>query len=635
MKLYFAWANENEAFNPDIHALTDGEILSLSLTEREGDFPLASIEISNPYIVSVQPFQKKWCYISCDLGEGIEVLFKGKICSVPHYRHGQTVVLNFTAQPSDWEERLQILHQSLKVSRFWDPLFVSEENQDDPLESLEARSELFFWCRKTGSVKLSDLFWGSHKIDFSENHFYDGLKIHMGELPLTALHVSISVEWVQKYRGETDLSPLLRSHFRDGLINTLTGEDLKKKWWKSGEKIGKSGYWISKSTLKEVIPHPTGELNLYLPLSDPIWVSPEDPAHGKDKPSQPQQTQLKRSWFKVNLVLGWIYRQKRCEKIQFTLNHTLQLPEIYGQRSRKLNLKLQNVTLADEIDVWRPEWNYSKGFRCLCENQIYVCVRKHRSVANFEEDKHHWIRAGNKPRASFSSQQGRFFATDRGQKAIEYAIEIARAHLASSARAMEISIMGPIENFMGLTCDHSVKIKDIRLPGGQIWGKVKALKLFMNGSMGKQWGEVTLGVSVGTGEPIKKSAEISYSSYGIDYAELPYHADMLRGDSPSGIEYHLPQNQENQTRWIQPQSLTARDLIQEIAITYSASQQNQHLLRTQYPLSHNIEAVLKEIPTTIHMRLLDLRPLGTLKEYMQMDIPHPWSSPKQIDLANI
>ncbi len=31
MKLYFAWANENEAFNPDIHALTDGEILSLSL----------------------------------------------------------------------------------------------------------------------------------------------------------------------------------------------------------------------------------------------------------------------------------------------------------------------------------------------------------------------------------------------------------------------------------------------------------------------------------------------------------------------------------------------------------------------------------------------------------------------------
>ena len=50
MKLYFAWANENEDFNPDIHALTDGEIFSLSLTEREGDFPLASIEISNPYI---------------------------------------------------------------------------------------------------------------------------------------------------------------------------------------------------------------------------------------------------------------------------------------------------------------------------------------------------------------------------------------------------------------------------------------------------------------------------------------------------------------------------------------------------------------------------------------------------------
>lgn len=635
MKIYFAWIDENEDFNPDIHALTDGEIFSLSLTEREGDFPLAAIEISNPYGKSAPPFPKQWCYISCDRGKGIEVLFKGKICSIPHYLNCQTVALNFTAQPSDWEEQLQIFHQSLKFSRLWDPLFVSEENQDDPLESLEARSELFFWCRKTGNVKLSDLFWGSHKVDFSDSHFYDSLKIRMGELPLNAVHVSLSVEWIQKYRGETDLSPLIRSHFREGLINTLTGEDLKKKWWKTNEKIGKSGYWISRSTLKEVIPHWTGALNLYPPLSDPLWVSPDDPAHGKDKPSQPQQTQLKRSWFRANLVLGWFYRQKRCEKIRFTLNHALQFPAPYGQRSRTLKLKLQNVALAEEIDGWRPGWNYSKGFRSLCEDQVYICVRKHKSAATFEGDKHHWMSMGRKPNISFSSHQGRFFTTDRGQKAIEYAIEIARAHLASSARAIELSIAGPLENFVELTCDHSVKIKDVRLPGSEVWGKIKTLKLFMDGQTGKQWGEAVLGVSIGIGETLKKSVTPTYSSYSIDYAETRYHSDILRGDSPSGIEYELHQNQENQTKWIQPQSLTARDLIQEIAITHPASQQNQHLLHTQYPLSHNIEALLKEVPTTIHMRLLDLKPLGTLTEYIEVDIPHPWPSPKHIDLTNI
>ncbi|MBL9029556.1 MAG: hypothetical protein JNK42_03675 [Caedimonas sp.] len=636
MKLYFAWVDEREDFNPLRHALTDGEIFSFSLTEKEGAFPLVTIEIRNPYAGFLDPHQKQWCYVSCDRGKGIELLFKGKLCAVPHHLNREMIALNFTARPSHWEDQLQTLHQNLKGSPFWDSLFVEEEGHDDPMESLEARSELFFWCRKTGEVKLSNLFWGSHKVDLGEKHFYDSLKIRMGEPPLSAVNVSLSVEWIQHYRGETDLSPLIRSCFREGIVNTLTGEDLQAKWWQTNEKIGHSGYWVAKSDLKEITPNYTGDLNLYPAVSEPIWVSPEDPAYGKDKPSQPQQKRLKRSWFKANLVLGWIYRQKRREKVRFTLGHATQLSPDYDQRTRKLNLNLQNIASTDDIHTWHAKWNYSKGFRVVYGDGAYTCRRKHRSEATFEEDRHHWIATGKKPKALFSAHQGRFFSTDRGKKAIEYAIEIARAHLAASARAVEITVSGPIENFVDLTCDHSVKIKDHRLPGEEVWGKVKSLRLCMEGQSGKKWGEVILGVSIGTGEEMRNrdAPTLSHASYtySMDYGSPDYQTDVLKGRSPSDIDYQLPQNQENQTRWIQPQALTARDLVQEMTVTNPASRQNKHLLRTQYPLSHNIEAALKHVPTTLHIRLLDLKPLGTMTEYIEVDIPYPWSSPRQIDL---
>jgi hypothetical protein len=632
MKLYFDWIDENEDFNPSVHGSNDGQIFSFLLTEKEGSFPLMTIEVLNPYLSMDKPFQKQWCYVSFDRGSGKELLFKGKVLSVPHHIRKQTVALNFIAQPHDWEDQLQILHHTLKNSGLWDPLFVSEEDQDDPIESLEARSELFFWCRTTGRVKLTDLFWGAHQIDLSEQHFYDDLQIRMSEIPLNSVHVFLSAEWIQKYQGETNLFPLIKAYFPEGLINTLTGKDLQAKWWQTDEKIGRSGYWVYKSSLKEVTPYHTGDLNLYPSFSVPFWTSPEDPIYGQDKPSDPQQKRLKRTWFQGDLIVRWNYRQKRSEKAYFTLNHAIQLPPSYGKKTRKISLKLQNISEREKIPEWQPQWGYSKGFRAYYQGKIYLCIRKHRSSLDFEDDKIYWHDIGLKKKDSFSSNQGRFFTTDRGKKAIEHAVEIARAHLASSARAIEISLKGPIDNFVDLTCDHSIRIKDKRLPGEKVWGKVKSIRLNIDGQTGKQWGEAVLGVSIGSKEEGRKEDSLEMASYGFDYNEADYQANILRGHSFSGIEYKIIQEQEPQEHLLYPQSLTAKDLVQELKITNTATQQNLHLLQDQYPKTHNIEAILKEIPTTIHIKLLDLKPLENFKKYIEVDILSAWTPPSQIDL---
>ena len=103
MKLYFAWIEENEVFKATSHALNDLHIFSLSLQEREGEFPLVIIEVQNPYAGLLNIFPKQWCFISYDKGEGVTLLFKGKLCFVPHSLEGEVLKLNFTASPSDWK----------------------------------------------------------------------------------------------------------------------------------------------------------------------------------------------------------------------------------------------------------------------------------------------------------------------------------------------------------------------------------------------------------------------------------------------------------------------------------------------------------------------------------------------------
>ena len=635
MKLYFSWIHEEDVFDPSRHSLNDGMIFSFELIEKEGSFCFVRLEMKNPYSDFLPPNPKQWCYISYDHGDGIGLLFKGKLNAIPCQISREIIAYTFMARPSSWASDLEKITYTLRQADSWDPLFVHEEHLKDPTEVLEARSELFFWCRKTGVLKTSDLFWGAHRVDLGEPHFYKTLNMRVGDPPLSAVKITLSAEWIQRYQGKADLTPFIRSCFPQGIVNTLTGEDLKKKWWRPFEKIGHSGYWVDESTLEEITPNYTGDLNLYPATSDPIWLSPDDPAYGQDKPDQPQQETLKRSWFKSKLVVGWQYHQKRQEKVHFTLKHATQLDPFSDERGRCLHLKLQNIASHDEKPFWRPFWTYSKGFQVRYGNEFYECVQKHLSHKSFQEDHLYWSPLPHKkPKAFFKPHQGCFFETERGKKAIEHALEIARAHLASSARAIDISFSGPFEVLAPLTCDHSVKIRDTRLPGQEVWGKVKSLRLCVEGTSGKKWGEVVLAVSIGSSSSsdplssyiLQDSAPYAYEEYG----EADYHSSVIQGVSPSGIPYIFPQPSIRFGH--DPKSLTARDLVQSIAVKNPPDRQNKHLMDHQYPVSHHIEVALKEVPTQIEIRLFDLKKLGEPTRDIFVDTPQAWSAPQQIHL---
>ncbi|MGI4851218.1 MAG: hypothetical protein ACRYGR_04690 [Janthinobacterium lividum] len=633
MKLYFAWINEEEIYDPVYHAQQHIEIFSFTLTEKEGEFPLVTIEIKNPASRFQEFIFKKWCFISVQIQNKIQLLFKGRLCPVPHSLKRETIKLNFVAQSLKWQEKLQELHQHLKTTSSWDPLFVRPEEQDNPQESLETRSELFYWCRRTGDLSLSNIFWGSQRVDLKDNHFYNSLNFKMGEPPLDSVRITLSAQWRQKYLGQTDITPFITSCFQEGIVNTLTGKDLQAKWWTPHEKIGHSGYWISQSFIKEIKPLPTGRLNLYPTQSSRIWISPDDPAYGSCRPNHPQQKYLKRSWYKIGLCVGWYYQQKRFEKVNFVLEQKLQIPTL-GQNCRHLNLNLENIVQDVEVPDWQPQWNYGISFQVLYKNKLYRNLRPHRSKERFEQTLSYWQQEQRLPTFSIKGSQGHFFPTDRGHKAIEHAIEMARAHLAISARCIEISLAGNFEYFVSLTCDHSVQVRDHRLPGGSVWGKIKALKLCIDGHTGKQWGELILGVSMGVSDhqfPKSTGKELE-SFYSLDYVEPCYSQNHLQKTTSSGLVYSLQSYQTDLDKWIYPDAMTGRDIVERVIIKNRPKVQNDYLLRHQYPAHHSVEASLKKIPTQIHIQLADLKTGKTQIKNFSVDISGTWSAPQQINL---
>jgi len=97
---------------------------------------------------------------------------------------------------------------------------------------------------------------------------------------------------------------------------------------------------------------------------------------------------------------------------------------------------------------------------------------------------------GNTPRRSY-------FPSDRGQQSLQNLIMRARAKLRKRARAVEISFETTFEAVVALSCRKNAGIADLRLPGGQAYGKVVSYKIVADGKTGRVYGAVTLGCSIG------------------------------------------------------------------------------------------------------------------------------------------
>lgn len=630
MNVFFAWIEENEVFDPTLHCRMDEDIFSLEIQEEEHHFPKACLIIKNPRCGFLHPDRKHWAFISVETKGRKQLLFKGALQVIPLKVEGETLEIELIAEPSDSLGRQRKLFKRLRKRPYWDPLFVREGEEDDPVEVLDGRSGFLSWSRTTHELVFSNLFQGRSIIDLGKNHFRDGFQIRLSELPLSSIHVKVSVKWVQRAEGLIDLSTNLKRPFEEGFINSLTGPSLVQRWWREGERLGRSGYWIESTWIQEIKPSYTGVLNLYPTFSDPISVSPFDPKLGQGE--KPRRLRIKRYWYKAELVVGWSFKVRRREEVDFTLHHATQLPPTLQQKSRTLHLKLQRVTEEEAVKPWCPQVRYKRGSIVCMDGKKYSALQNHLSSSSFKDDVVKWQEMSAESLLPIEIQRGSVFRTDRGHEALLHAIEVAKSHLAASARAVEIEVVAPFESCLDISCDHSLSVEDDRIPQKKVTGKVKSYRLLVDGKTGKCFAHVKLGLSLGAGPQETSHLQTQEDYCERDFCDLGVHAKWT---SPSGISFSSFHFQGEHDPLCFPFLWQGKDVVEEILVSNPASHQNRLLKQQQYPYGHHLEETLRGAETDIQIRLKNVRPIGVLCRRIRLEPDQAWSAPRHMDLTVI
>lgn len=178
-----------------------------------------------------------------------------------------------------------------------------------------------------------------------------------------------------------------------------------------------------------------------------------------------------------------------------------------------------------------------------------------------------------------SSEQAIFFETQKGEEFIEYATRIVQAQLKASTRCIQVLCTLPWNLGRDLTIDNSLKAD------GKFIGKITKVRHVVKGLERKV--EVTVGCVIQPGDLINPKVDSV-----CDYAQEPWNTEICSNDGLTGISHP---------------HLYPKDIITHVRVKNSASEQEAYLLQNQYPVRDNMNVVLQEVPTSIHLQLKDLR----------------------------
>jgi hypothetical protein len=627
MIYYFAWLKEKEPFSPEIHCRHDEEIFYLEIHHKSGGFPLADVVISPSK--KGGGYEAPYALLSWDWGQGPQVGFYGRLLTMPLAIEGEYVRLQFTAEPEDSQAQLSQLHEQLKDTPHWDPLFVPQSAQGDPRESLESRSALYEWSRTSGQVTLSSLFQGAHSIDLGENFKPDSLKIRLTQVPLSSVKVTLKAEWIQHAFGQEDIAPLIASHFPHGQMSTLTPEHFKMSWPGAGVSLGRSGYGVMRSQLVEKFP--SGSLDL--PQGEacqtpPFW-------HEEGEKGKPSQSRLPRAWFSGVLQVGWLYRQKRREVVTFTLFQKTQPLGPFSSRQRSLGIALQPVGTDFPLVPWSPQKPYQQGQRVLWEGKVYTCQEDHGPTGTQPVASSQWGGEGLAYGLTHPAQAS-FFNTDRGRHAIGHALDCAKAHLVATSRAVELTVTGQWQSLSSLSTDHTLSLVDPRLPGGRASGKVVSYKMVADGQKGDFYVTVTIACALGEGPQLHGEGGIGgMDSYGEEGVMAGSYGvgDTAFYETEEGVKFMPYEHQSPKEGVLHPYALRGRDILSSITLAYPASDQIEYLEENQYPKTKNIRALLRQIPTKLKLQFRSLKTRPLLEHHIHIEPLTCVSSPKDVALG--
>lgn len=580
-KFYFAWVDEDTDFDPDVHNVVDENILSFQFEQDEGDFAQLTITVKNPRIGLLNVGRKVWAWFSFFNGTDLIPLFHGRLLGLPDDIFQEIVTLKFTARPSDFVAQKAALAATLKARPYWDDLFIKPDSWDDPDTVLEARTANWYIDPVTHVVSISDILVGEDgTLEYPASSIIaDTMQCRLNEVPLQAVTVTSVIPWQQTGGAALPLGHYIATRMFDSeLISSFTFQGLQQDWPQSGADMGPG--WVVQ----------TGSLTDVSFEVQPEYVFPDY----FDKTNLPVIP--KGSVVYPNQITGGTYHSGEDNASFDTDSQTIVAAIGYG------------------VPVLDVTWAADRGYA----QTIQFTLRTHmQQIATASDDDEAELVSIDANSVSDLDSNGdvpipdvkmrSFIDTDRGLQALEHLILVARAHLVSRARAVELTFRVPLKIAAGLiTLRKNALAHDDHIPGGEATGKI--ISFNMNGSDGKFFCDIKIGCAIGYGgsyTPVDGTPDYCVA----DYVEEGYqvYIDSVVLLDTSDITYSLGAIGYADDGLDLMHGMSIVQAVHALSVENTPDTQKVYLEANPGVDQAAVSAILGNIPTRIH---LTMRPIG-------------------------
>lgn len=507
---YLAYIDAPEPFNSITHAVEDEAILSLTVSQEEGDFASLEIDVINPREGLLAPGRKQWCWLSWDNGTALVPLFTGRLVAVMKQMDGEVVRLQFVAKPADYETLKADLADSMKVLPFWDPVWIASD-LDDPDAALKAYGARWHIDRTTLDVDTSDeLVPEDGTITLTEDDvLYSSVGQTYTQKPKLKGKFKGTLSWSQTGKGTIDLTERIQSLFGadkslyknpgSGVLSTLTGDGLKSDWPTGGTSLG-GGWTVNVDTFID-----DGPPTIFAPYTYDVFYQGLSPSWD----SSTEDTQF--AW--LDAFTDYI--------VKFPVAALVQSTKFDWAADRKRTEILEFEMLAD-IQPLESD---------LSDTESTVSLTITASDTVTEPD----AVTGVMP--IIDKRRKAYLPTPRGAISVWYPLLLMRAELRRGARAIEHKLGTPWATGLPATLRKSILFPDPRLPGTFVSGKITSYKFVATGS-GDRHCEFTIGSAIGYGGTVAiGSGAGAYAAGG--YMATGYQVAVGAQEGVPGLETEL------------------------------------------------------------------------------------------------
>lgn len=577
MPFHFAWCGPDEAFDEEVHLVEDETIFAFDIAHQEGQIPVLTIDIINPHIGLLAPGRAQWAWLSYQTSAEIVPLFYGRLVALPTNLLGEVVTLQFIARPNDYLAQKQAIANGLMVKPYHDPIWIDPTKLTDPDTVLETYTMMWHVDRTTHAVSISSIIFGedgTEEFNF-EDAFYDSVSISFAQSPQTQVVFDGTVQWTQTGTGVIAMP--------DVSLSAWNGDQIVRDWPKPGDQL-RNGWSIETGNITNwsdqfannsptMITVGGGTSTPIIKQGNPglgsnqaiglgefpqanveptpsltysySWTNQGKTHSNGDAMSLNVQIQynefgglgdsiVNHSYHaqygdpatgtaaELSESVSWVAYMGDSQKAPSTTpriiideggtESVVTVPSLFGQLSLRYNLEFGrtetiNFVMNSDIQpiVLLPPDE--------AVNQIKLSM--HGSDIGLPLD------GGAAPIGDFG--RSAFFPTDRGLLAIQYPMLVARAHLAQAARCAKINFDCTFERVIELSCRKNALLHDLRLPGGQVLGKITEYHIKADGDKGELIGSVQIEATIGKSNSVvidegnPTYAEENYMSLGYQF----------------------------------------------------------------------------------------------------------------------